>query len=132
MIGLEMNNLLNTCLEEFLKTNPSIELKGKTNEIPAFLINKNFKFVEEYSYNSLKIRTKDWAIIPYDTDTKKYIIGWIENDSVIANNVPIAIAVWFNMPQLGCAENCAICYDYCKSEKLELDPMIYTEENYND
>lgn len=128
MYDLETNKLLEVCISEYLQTNPTIELKGFLNSpIPDFLKNKNYSFVENYSKNSLKIRCDDWAIIPYDIHSNKYIIGWIKNNDIIANNIPIAIAIWFNLPPLGCSDSCNICHNYLKAENQELDPLIYME-----
>lgn len=130
MYDLEMNNLLHTCLCEYLSTNPPIEILGTgTKMLPMWLQNQKIQYVNKFSYNSLKIREQDWAILPYETNIEKYIIGWIHNDSFIANNIPIAVAVWFNLPLLGCACDKKICYNYQQNEKIELDPLINSEED---
>lgn len=128
MYGLEMNNLLKVCIDEYLLTNIPIEIKGNFDTLPEFLKNKEVKKVDSYSYDSLKIRADDWAILPYETSTSKYIVGWIKENNVVANNVQIGIAVWFKTPQLSKYNYSNQNFNYLLSEQLQLDPMIYSEE----
>lgn len=130
MFGLEMNNLLKTCINEYLTKNPIIEIIGNYEQLPEFLANKKIKQVKQFSNDSLKIRAEDWAILPFETKTKKYIIGWIEKDNVIENNVLIGIAVWFKIPQLSFVDNENVYPDYISCEEKQLDPMINIEGGF--